>query len=111
MSSRTWICFHCKQSVRRDGQYDGAVPCAECGRECTYLGYKIPVPPRRDSRAWRALREDLRRSERARRDEKHRADARRRHDIEKQIAELEARPENSERSRLIRRLRRELEGA
>ena len=85
--------------------------CPECAGECTCLGYKIPVPPRRDVKAWEALREELHRTENTRQAESCRAEVRRKHEIEREIVNLEARPDNPERARLIRRLRRELDGA
>ena len=115
MSKRTWACFDCRQSVRRAARYGDAarnesVVCPECGGECANIGYKIPLPPRRDRRGWDDLRRQLVAEEHARSEEDKREVVVRRHQIEREIVELEARPRNSERARLVRELRRRLGG-
>lgn len=116
MSSRTWACFGCRQSVRRGAEYGDAaheqkVACPECGGNCVYLGHRIPLPPRRDARAWEELQSQLVSEELARRKEAQRDAARRRHQIEREISKLEARPPNAERTKLLHELRRLLGGA
>ena len=117
MSSRSWICFDCRKGIRREAAYsqepsnDQVVSCPDCGGSCQYLGYKILVPPRRDVTAWEVLRKDLYAAALADQAERIQAAVRKRHEIERQITELQTRPANPERTRLIRRLRRELEGA
>ncbi|RLE32396.1 MAG: hypothetical protein DRJ61_09545, partial [Acidobacteria bacterium] len=73
------------------------------------IGYKIRVPPRRDPRAWLELLEALRSEHHSFLDRRQWEEVARRHQIEKEIAELESRPDNIGRTDLIRKLRRELE--
>ena len=116
MSNRTWACFDCRQSIRRPAKYGDealaeVVACPECGAHCVYIGYKIPLPPRRDEKAWASLRAQLLREEQERQQLLLQAKVRARHQIEKEISRVEERPANAERSKLIRGLRRRLGGA
>ena len=110
MGTAAWVCFDCKTAVRRNTAFDGDVPCPNCGRLCSYLGYKIPVPPRSKSRDWAALRDQLVR-ERMQRDLVWDIRmVRARHALEQEIARLEAMPVNEGRTKAIRLLQRRLSG-
>lgn len=108
MGNAAWVCFDCREAVRRLMQYDKDVPCPRCGRTCRGIGHRIPVPPKRDARAWAALRASQT-AERLNRVELEQRDSvRRRHDLERQLAELESRPPDPHRRLAIRRLKRTL---
>lgn len=116
MSHRTWACFECRKGVRRPTKYGNealaqVIACPQCGRNCTHLGYKIPLPPRRDEKAWASLRAELLRSGLERQERSQQAAVRSRHQTEQEIRRLEERPDNAQRARLIRELRRRLDGA
>jgi uncharacterized Zn finger protein (UPF0148 family) len=97
--------------VRRNTAYAGEVTCPTCGKPCSYLGYKIPVPPKNKRREWSELHQQLAR-ERSERDlEAHEAAVRSRHDLEQEIARLEAMPANEGRAKAIRLLKRRLSGS
>jgi len=68
------------------------------------------VPARRRVAAWEALREALWLARASYEGWRHREDVRRRHDIEKKIVELERRPADPSRDRLLRELREKLAG-
>lgn len=110
MGMAAWVCFACRAAVRRNTQYTGEVPCPLCGKPCTYLGYKIPVPPKSKLREWSALHQQLAR-ERSERDlVADEAAVRARHDLGQEIARLEAMPANEGRAKAVRLLRRRLSG-
>lgn len=68
------------------------------------------MPPQTKVSAWKDLREAVRLA-RARHEERRRREAtRERHDIEKKIAEIERRPANASRDKLLRELRERLAG-
>ena len=110
MNKTAWVCFDCRVSVRRDTQCRGDVPCPKCSERCRCLGYKIPVPPKRDAATWEALRSQLNAEKLQRQDRVLKTVVRRRHALEQEIAKLEARPENPGRQAAIRELRKQLEG-
>lgn len=111
MGTAAWVCFDCHVAVRRDTAFGGEVPCSICGRPCSYLGYKIPVPPKSKRREWAALRVQLAR-ERMQRDLMSDASAvQARHALEKEISRLEALPVNEGRTKAIRLLQRRLSGS
>ena len=111
MGMAAWVCFDCRAAVRRNTQYLGEVPCPICGKLCSYLGYKIPVPPKSKRREWSALQQKLAR-ERSERDlAANEAAVRSRHDLEQEIARLEAMPPNEGRAKAIRLLRHRLSGS
>jgi hypothetical protein len=111
MGNSAWVCFDCREAVRRLTQYRGEVSCPKCARPCRCLGYKIPVPPKRNVGAWERLRKSLD-EERVRGAEAQHASAiRRRHDIEQEIRDLESKPANAGRAKAVRLLKRRLGGA
>ncbi len=110
MGKAAWVCFDCREAVRRDTQYLGAVPCSKCAKPCRYLGYKIPVPPKRDLSTWEALRNQLNAEKLQRQERVFETGVRRRHALEQEIAKLEARPENAGRKAAVRELRKQLKG-
>jgi len=59
MKNNTWVCFDCRESYRRTVSLEIGVKCAKCQNECLNLGYHIPVPRKRDLKAWSRLRNDL----------------------------------------------------
>lgn len=103
------MCFACRRVVRRPIDFDGEVPCVECGAPCRGIGYRIPVPPRDNPRAWESLRDSLDEMERERREEAKRARVRRVHELERRIEELARLPDNPGRRRLVRDLGEELD--
>ena len=42
-----WVCFDCRESVRRPAWGEGPVPCPSCGKHCWNLRCRIPIPPKR----------------------------------------------------------------
>jgi uncharacterized Zn finger protein (UPF0148 family) len=109
MGTAAWVCFDCRSAVRRNTAHDGAVPCPTCGKPCAYLGYKIPVPPKDKEREWATLREQLARERMESLLASHARTVRERHDLEQEIARLEAMPENEGRRKAIRVLQGKLE--
>ncbi len=72
------------------------------------LGYKIPVPPKSKKREWSALHAQLARERSERELAAKIAAVRQKHDLQLEIARLEAMPVNEGRTKAIRRLRRRL---
>lgn len=117
MSNRTWVCFECRQSVRRTAEYswderrEEEILCPECRSPCVYLGYMIPLPPRRDVRAWQDLNAQMVQERIEEREASQLRNVRRKHGLEKEIAKLEARAQNPGLEGLIKQLRRRLRDA
>jgi hypothetical protein len=76
-----------------------------------YLGYKIPVPPKRDENTWDALREQLNQERHDHQQQSLERAVRRRHDLEQEIERLESLPTNPGRQKAIRLLRKQLDTA
>jgi hypothetical protein len=104
----TWVCFDCREVMRRPTHYQEAVPCPRCGRASLYLGTKIRIPTKGDDRAWQVLRSSTCEQRLAAAERMELVRVRLRHRLERQIAELEGRPENEGRDRAIQQLRKEL---
>jgi hypothetical protein len=111
MGTAAWVCFDCRAAVRRSTAFAGEIPCPTCGKLCAYLGYKIPVPPKDKQREWSALRDQLARERMQRELATDAAAVRARHELEQEIARLEAMPANEGRAKAIRLLRRRLSGS
>lgn len=108
MSNSTWVCFDCRESVRRPTEYPGDVPCPQCGRACRCLGTRIRIPSRDDARAWYDLRVVIRDQRLAELEHSEPSRVRDRHHLERQIADIESRPSNEDRDRTLRQLRARL---
>ena len=111
MATSAWVCFNCRSAVRRNSAFRGEVPCPICSKGCTFLGYRIPVPPKQKVREWAALREQLFRERTARDIREHEMAVRQRHDLEQEIVRLESMPANPGRTRAAQLLRRQLAGS
>jgi hypothetical protein len=109
MSKRNFVCFDCRLAVRREADSDDSVRCPKCRQPCQDIGYKIPVPPKSEPGAWKTLREEYWRTQRQEFERRAAEKVQRKHELERQIAELAARPENEGRAKEISRLRRLLE--
>ena len=110
MSNASYICFECRQAVRRSTPEKAIVKCPSCGQRCQYLGRKIPVPPKSKLAAWRDLRTSMATIRTNWGVRQEREAVRRRHDVEKRITELELRQPNPSRDRLLTELRGRLGG-
>src|SRR5688572_11623789 len=108
MGDAAWVCFDCRESVRRPTHYKAGVPCPKCAQPCRCIGTKIPVPPKRDIRAWRELRESLDAQAIRFAEAQHRHRIRQRHSLEQEIGRLESRPQKAGRTKAVRLLKRRL---
>jgi hypothetical protein len=108
VGNATWVCFDCREAVRRPTYFPEAVPCPQCGQVSRCLGTKIRIPTKGDDREWETLRSSLREQRLVAVERMERIRVRRRHRLERQIAELEARPANEGRARMIERLQEKL---
>ena len=73
-----------------------------------HIGTKIPVPPRRDEKAWLALRNHIGQQHRDYAQAMYEGSVRRQHDLEQEIERLEAMPANPGRTKAIGLLRKAL---
>jgi hypothetical protein len=108
MGNATWVCFDCREAVRRPTHYLEPVACPQCGQASRCLGTKLRIPTKGDDRSWHALRSSIRKQRLATLEYSKRMRVRRRHRLERQIAELEALPANEGRESAIQRLRGKL---
>jgi hypothetical protein len=107
MQNFTWVCFDCKASYRR-GFTPSEVRCGICGKECAYLGTKVPIPRRANVTGWAALRGRYFENEREYERQWYEARRQATHETEREIARLEALPPNAGRRSAVKRLRKRL---
>jgi hypothetical protein len=108
MGNATWVCFDCKEAMRRPAQHAEAVPCPQCGRDALCLGTKIRIPTVSDEKSWEILRTSVSERRIAAQERADRLRVRLRHHLEKQITEIEARPANEGRAATLQLLRKQL---
>ena len=108
MSNHAWVCFSCRAAVRREGS-SRRVLCLACGRNCECIGYKTPVPPKSKPKEWERLRRAFHEARRSALLKREQARVRRVHDLEQEIARLEALPSNPGRRGTIAHLRTRLD--
>ena len=106
-SNHNFVCFECRVNVRRFALAEAPL-CPQCGRECTDLGHKLPIPSKSDLVAWQGLYVEFREFKRriaVTREEERVANT---HRLERQIEHLESQPANPGREQTLRELRRRL---
>jgi hypothetical protein len=108
MGNATWVCFDCREAVRRPTHYPGAVSCPRCGLASRCVGTKIRIPGKRDDRRWNALRSYLSLQRRVALENREHIRVRRRHGLERRIAEIESRPVKEGRLRTLHELKERL---
>ena len=108
-SNHNYVCFECRVNVRRFALAEVAPLCPQCGRGCTDLGYKVPIPEKSDLVAWQRIEVDLREFKRRLLMTQEEERVATTHELERQIEDLESRPTNVGRERTIRDLRKRLQ--
>ena len=109
MNRHSFACFRCRTAVRRARiplpSRASHVRCPNCGELCTWLGAKIPVPPRSSPKKWTELQDWLL----SQRDREialgHVGVVQRIHALERRISEIERRPANKGRASVVKFLR------
>jgi uncharacterized Zn finger protein (UPF0148 family) len=95
--------------VRRHALAENPVLCPSCGLKCVNIGYKIHIPPKNKNKEWEKLRIQLTNEKIKTQSNTVISNVRHVHELEKEIAKLEALPENKGRASLIKKLKRQLE--
>ncbi len=108
MSNVTWVCFECRTTVRRPSYGKEAVLCSSCGKTCRDVGYKLRLPPKRQTKQWRELLVAIQQEARANTEEKLLTRLRWIRALQSEIACLEAKSPNEGRAKQIRLLRQKL---
>jgi hypothetical protein len=100
-SNHNFVCFDCRVNVRRFKLAEAAPLCPQCGRECTNLGYKIPIPSKDDQVAWERLYVDIREGKRRLLMTQEENRVALTHQLERQLEGLKSQPTNPGRERAI----------
>ena len=85
MSKHKFVCFECRQSVKREIYPESDVLCSSCGKPCQWIGVKIPIPPKNKIKEWGLLKEQLEKEDSDRIHQKIKSLVRRKHELEKEI--------------------------
>jgi hypothetical protein len=108
VSKTNWVCFDCREAVRRPGYTSAAVLCPVCGRQCRNIGDRLRLPSKRAIKGWEVLRASLQAQGIAAAERRQRYRVRSIHNIEREIARLVAMPANESRRKRISSLRKRL---
>lgn len=107
MSNYHWVCFECREAVRRHGSAEN-VRCPRCGEPCENIGYQIPVPPKSKPHLWQELAAAYAQARKDFFEVSSAANVRRLHDLEHEIQRIQRLELNKGRASLLKRLRAEL---
>src|SRR5437868_4898168 len=110
MSNCHWVCFACREAVRRPGSSED-VRCPSCSSPCQNIGYKTPVPPKSKPKLWQALEASYVEARQSYAARSKLATVRRIHELEKEIARIQSLPANPGRRELIKSLSKQLEAS
>ena len=108
MSNHHWVCFSCREAVRRPGGATN-VRCPACGEHCNDIGTKVPVPPKAKLALWKTLQTNYFARRRSWSALVRQRAVRRKHDIEREIVRLEGLPIDEGRQGLLKQLKADLE--
>jgi hypothetical protein len=108
MANANWVCFDCRETVRRPWSIADDPKCPACGQVCRYVGTKISIPAKRNAKGWLKLRDCLRERRLAALERSRVARVRQQHRLEREIARHEALPKTGARTQAIRLLRKRL---
>ena len=108
MNNATWVCFDCRQAVRRPEYMVEVIACPRCGQPMGYLGDKIRIPTQRQIKAWRRLWKSIYSSPRPITKIPEQLRSWHVTRLEAEIARLEAMPKNPRLIERIRMYRRQL---
>ncbi len=108
MSNHHWVCFSCREAVRRPDAATN-VRCPTCGEHCNDLGTNVPVPPKAKLALWKTLQAEYFARRRAWSALVRQRAVRKKHDIEREILRIEAMPVNEGRQSMLKRLKVDLE--
>ncbi|MES2888293.1 MAG: hypothetical protein V4739_09815 [Pseudomonadota bacterium] len=107
MSNHHWVCFTCREAVRRPGGSPD-VRCPTCAVPCQSIGCKTPVPPKSKRQLWQALEADRAQAQREGNASARLASVQQVHALEKELARIESLPDNPGRRALIKQLHKQL---
>ncbi len=122
MCKGTWVCFFCRVAVRRDtwrlvthvhpeliGSTDSdKVRCPQCSKASVFLGPSITIPPKRDLRGWKRLKESVLQFQQELTVRSKKDSTVKKHALEQRIIDLESRGDDVGRLVLIKSLKKEL---
>ena len=104
-----WVCFDCRETVRRAGYSAAPVLCPSCGQQCRCLLHRLRVPAKNQAKAWRELRLSLQQQREDIAEYKREVRMQRARELRAEIARLEAKGPNPGRAKQVRLLRRQLD--
>lgn len=107
MSNYHWVCFDCREAVRRPGS-ETNVRCPACGKSCKNIGYKLRVRPKSEPKLWQELADLYALSGKHYLAQKKAGNVRRLHDLQHEIQRLQQLDANDGRLSLLKRLKAEL---
>lgn len=108
MSNYAWVCFTCCAAVRRPGTAKD-VRCPSCAKACECLGARIAIPPKSKPERWAELRQSFYVARAARLLALEKWRTQRVHQLEQEIARLEALPDNPGRAQAVSKLKNKLD--
>lgn len=109
MNNENWVCFDCREGIRRDANHPSEVLCPSCGQACLQIGDRIRIPAKGNLRGWQRLRESIYEQRLRISDKRQILKVRRTHELEQQILDVESRPQSPGRTMWISTLRKELD--
>jgi hypothetical protein len=107
-SNYNWVCFDCRFVTRQPKPARRVPKCAQCGADCYCLGYKVEIPKKSDTAAWRSLRLESRKRHLAWSDRQAVKRVREAHAAERRIAHLRSLAPNKDREKMIADLKEKI---
>jgi hypothetical protein len=107
MSNYHWVCFSCREAVRRHGSAEN-VRCPKCAEPCDNIGYKNPVPPKNKPHLWHELATAYAEARRNYFERRSTSNVRRLHALEQEVSRIQGLEPNAGRAALLKKLCSEL---
>lgn len=103
-----WVCFQCLYAIRQAKSFKNTPKCQSCGQDCVCVGYKLKIPKKSDKKGWVQLKKINREIRRQNLESQKRRKSDRVSFLINEIKRLGEKEENKDRTRLINRMKEEL---
>ncbi len=104
-----WVCFECRYATRKLKINKTISKCPDCGNDLYCLGYKVAIPKKANSKAWKSMKNCSFCLDITYLEQEAKNKVKEKHQLEKEIIRLENLSDNKENRKALKKLKTRLE--